>query len=333
QFHVDGLRVDAVASMLYLDYSRAPGEWLRNRYGGRENLEAIDFLRTVNEVVQTEHPGCVTIAEESTAWPGVTKPVREGGLGFTFKWNMGWMHDTLAYFRTDPVYRSYHHDQLTFAMMYEYSEHFIMPLSHDEVVHGKGSLLNKMPGDPWQKFANLRLLFAYMYTRPGKQLLFMGSELAQGREWNHDTSLDWHLAGEPLHAGLGRFLEALGRFYLAHPPCWRHDPDPEGFRWIECCDKVHSVTSYLRFDGPRHVAVALNLTPVPRPDYRLGVPAGGEYQVVLDSDDPAFGGSAMETPRRYRTEPVAWHGFPQSICVTLPPLGALVLAPDGGGAG
>src|SRR6185295_1140291 len=262
-FHVDGLRVDAVASMLYLDYSRREGEWLPNRYGGRENLEAVDFLRALNDAVATECPGTMVIAEESTAWPGVTRPTATGGLGFTFKWNMGWMHDTLNYFAHDPVHRAWHHDQLTFAMLYEWSERYVNPLSHDEVVHGKRSLFDKMPGDEWQKFANLRLLLAYQYTRPGKVLLFMGAELAQEREWNHQQSLDWHLADDPRRAGLSRFLADLGRLTRDTPALWRGDPDPESFAWIDCTDRHNSVVSFVRRDGGAHVVVVLNLTPVP----------------------------------------------------------------------
>ncbi|MBV9881243.1 MAG: 1,4-alpha-glucan branching protein GlgB [Gemmatirosa sp.] len=327
EFHVDGLRVDAVASMLYLDYSRAPGQWLRNKYGGRENLDAIEFLRAVNHAVRTDYPGCMTIAEESTAWPGVTKPVGEGGLGFSFKWNMGWMHDTLEYFAIDPLYRSHHHDRLTFAMMYEYSERFIMPLSHDEVVHLKGSLLQKMPGDAWQKFANLRLLLAYLFTRPGKKLVFMGTELATPREWNHDQSLDWHLAEEPMRASFGAFVAALGTFYRGSSPLWRHDHDWTGFRWIDVGDRQNSVVSYVRWDGSDHVVVVLNLTPVPRASYRVGVPAGGDYALALSSDDRAFGGSGYGAFDRVAAEAVPFHGHEYSVELTLPPLGALVLVP------
>jgi 1,4-alpha-glucan branching enzyme len=327
EFHVDGLRVDAVASMLYLDYSRKEGEWLPNRYGGRENLEAIDFFRTLNEVVRIEHPGCMMIAEESTSWPGVTQPATQGGLGFTFKWNMGWMHDTLSYFARDPVHRRYHHDTLTFAMLYEHSERFVMPLSHDEVVHGKGSLFNKMPGDTWQKFANLRLLLAYQYTRPGKMLLFMGTELAPEREWNHETSLDWHLADDPQRAALQQYLADLGRLYLELPELWRKDPDPEGFAWIDCSDRDNSVIAYLRRDGERHLVVVLNLTPVPRENYRIGAPHAGLYVERLSSDDRRYGGSELETQAEVHTEPVAFHGYAQSLRLRLPPLGALILVP------
>jgi 1,4-alpha-glucan branching enzyme len=327
-FHVDGLRVDAVASMLYLDYSRREGEWLPNRYGGRENLEAIAFLRAMSDAVAAECPGAVMIAEESTAWPGVTRPTVVGGLGFSFKWNMGWMHDTLNYWSHDPVHRSWHHDQLTFAMLYEWSERYLNPLSHDEVVHGKGSLLQKMPGDEWQKLANLRLLLAYQYARPGKVLLFMGTELAPWREWNHQQSLDWHLAQDPRRAGLARFLADLGRVVQDTPALWRGDPDPESFAWIDCTDRQNSVVSFVRRDGDAHVVVVLNLTPVPRDDYRIGLPQTGTYHRLLSSDDAIYGGSGYDTPARLVTEPVAWHGHPQSARFRLPPLAALLLAPE-----
>jgi 1,4-alpha-glucan branching enzyme len=325
EFHADGLRVDAVASMLYLDYSRKAGEWIPNRYGGRENLEAINFLTALNTMVPDEAPGCFTVAEESTAWPGVTKPIHDGGLGFTLKWNMGWMHDTLRFFARDPIHRGYHLDDLTFAMLYEYSEHFLMPLSHDEVVHGKGSLLNKMAGDSWQKFANLRLLYAYLYTRPGKKLLFMGCEFGQEREWSHDRSLDWHLAGEPLRGGLMRYLEELGALYRRSQSMWRSDADPGGFRWIECEDRQNCVLSYLRRDGDQYAVVVCNLTPVPRDGYRLGVPEAGAFTIALSSDEPRFGGSGYPYRPRLESEPVAWQGFTQSIALTLPPLGAVML--------
>ncbi len=330
EFHADGLRVDAVASMLYLDYSRREGEWVPNVYGGRENLEALGFLRAVSDAVRQDAPGAVTVAEESTAWPGVTRPTVEGGLGFTFKWNMGWMHDTLEYFRKEPVHRRYHQDQLTFAMLYEHSERFVMPLSHDEVVHGKGSLLGKMPGDRWQQFANLRLLYTYMYTRPGKQLLFMGSELAPDAEWNHDVSLDWHLTADPSRAGLLAFFEDLGRLYRETPVLWRADPDPEGFAWIDCADRENSVVSYVRRAAGAFLVVVLNLTPVPREDYRIGVPLPGRYACRFSSDDPRYGGSEFETPPAVDAEPVGFHGYPQSVRLRLPPLGALVLSPDAG---
>jgi 1,4-alpha-glucan branching enzyme len=327
EFHIDGLRVDAVASMLYLDYSRKEGEWTPNPQGGRENLEAIDFLQTVNDVVAVEQPGCFTVAEESTAWTGVTAPVRQGGLGFTFKWNMGWMHDTLAYFGRDPIHRGHHHDQLTFAQIYEHTERFIMPLSHDEVVYGKRSLLQKMPGDEWQKYANLRTLLTYQYTRPGKQLLFMGTELAPEREWNHDAALEWHLAEDPPRMKLARFLEGLNRLYRDTPCLWRSDPDPHGFRWIDCTDREHSVVSYERRFADEHVLVVLNLTPVPRPDYRIGAPQAGGYRERFSSDSPQYGGSDFDTLAEIETDQIPYHGYPQSLLLHLPPLGALILSP------
>ena len=331
EFHVDGLRVDAVASMLYLDYSRKAGQWLRNRLGGRENLEAIDFLREVNELVRIEQPGCMTIAEESTAWPGVTRPAQEGGLGFTFKWNMGWMHDTLAYFARDPVHRRHHQDQLTFAMLYEHTERFIMPLSHDEVVHLKRSLLDKMPGDVWQKFANLRTLIAYQYTRPGKKLVFMGTEIGQWNEWNHDESIDWHLAEEPLHSGLMTFVREIGAFYRSQSALWRRDPEHDGFSWIDVADKSNSVLSYVRRDGVDHVVTVLNLTPVPREDYRIGAPEAVPYRVALTTDDPAFGGGGWAPQKIVRPEPTPFHGYQQSMRLNLPALGTVILAPERGG--
>ena len=327
EFHVDGLRVDAVASMLYLDYSRKEGEWVPNPYGGREDLDAIAFLRALNDAVREDAPGCITVAEESTAWPGVTRPTAVGGLGFTFKWNMGWMHDTLAYFVRNPVHRRHHQDQLTFAMLYEHSERFVMPLSHDEVVHGKGSLLAKMPGDPWQRFANLRLLYTYMYTRPGKQLLFMGSELAPLSEWNHDASLDWHLVQDPLRAGLARFFEDLGRLYREAPALWRSDPDPEGFAWIDCADRENSVVAYLRRTGDELLIVVLNFTPVPREHYRVGTPVPGRHVCRFSSDDPRYGGSQFEALDVIDAEPTPFHGHQQSLVLRLPPLAALVLTP------
>ncbi|HEU5041174.1 MAG TPA: 1,4-alpha-glucan branching protein GlgB, partial [Gemmatimonadales bacterium] len=326
EFHVDGLRVDAVASMLYLDYSRKEGEWLPNRFGGREDLEAVEFLRMLNTTVAEAHPGCFTVAEESTSWPRVSGPVGEGGLGFTFKWNMGWMHDTLSYFRLDPVYRRYHHELLTFGMMYEYSEHFIMPLSHDEVVHGKGTLLSRMPGDAWQQFANLRALLVYQYTRPGKPLLFMGAELGSRREWNHDLSLDWHLLAQPLHSGLDRFVADLGGLYRERAELWRGDPDPAGFTWLDADDREHSVYGYLRRDGDRAVVVLLNLTPVPRHDYRAGAPHPGSYRLLLSSDHSRYGGGGFGVVDRVATEPLPWQGQPCSFRIGLPPLGGLVLA-------
>jgi 1,4-alpha-glucan branching enzyme len=327
-FHVDGLRVDAVASMLYRDYGREAGAWLRNRFGGNENLEAIELLRALNTVVAETHPGVITVAEESTTWPRVTHPVSEGGLGFTFKWNMGWMHDTLDYFAVDPFFRKGAQDRLTFAMMYEYSERFVNALSHDEVVHLKRSLLGKMPGDAWQRFANLRTLLAYAVTRPGKTMLFMGFELATPWEWNDDASLPWHLLEEPEHAAVHAFVRALGALYREHACFWRADHDPAGFSWIDCSDKEQSVVSYVRRDGDAHAVVVLNLTPVVRHDYRIGAPIAGAYRVALSSDDAAFGGSGTVVPELVETTTEAWHGFEQSMMLTLPPLSAVVLLPE-----
>ncbi|MFO7179740.1 MAG: 1,4-alpha-glucan branching protein GlgB [Pseudomonadota bacterium] len=326
EFHVDGLRVDAVASMLYLDYSRRGGEWMPNPFGGRENLEAIDFLREVNTVIEREVPGAFTVAEESTAWGGVTRPASEGGLGFTFKWNMGWMHDTLAFFSKEPIHRKYHVDQLTFAMLYEYTESFINSISHDEVVHGKGALIEKMPGDLWQKLANVRLLLTYQYTRPGKQLVFMGAEFGQHSEWNCDASIDWHLAEEPQRRALMDFIAELGRLYRSTPAFWRSDTHPESFEWIDCSDRENTVLSYLRRDGNDFVVVVLNFTPVPRDNYRIGVPVAGRYVERLSSDDLRFGGSEYETLAVVEADPIPTHGRPYSVKLRIPPLGALVLA-------
>jgi 1,4-alpha-glucan branching enzyme len=328
EFHVDGLRVDAVASMLYLDYSRNAGEWVPNRYGGRENLEAIDFLRDMNQVVGEDAPGCVTIAEDSTAWPGVTRSIRSGGLGFTFKWNMGWMHDTLGYFERDPLYRRHHQNELTFAMMYEHSEHFIMPLSHDEMVHLKGSLYGKMPGDHWQKLANLRTLLTYQVTRPGKSLVFMGTELAEPNEWNHDQSLNWHLREQPERAAFEAFVARLGEVYRAHPALWRDDPQPHGFEWIDVSDREHSVLSYLRWASDEHVVVVLNLTPQPHPGYRIGVPEMAVYERALTTDDPAWGGSGFGERSPLPAHDIPYHGRRYSIELDLPPLSAVVLIPN-----
>jgi len=328
QYHIDALRVDAVASMIYLDYSRKPGEWIPNRYGGRENLDAITLLKKLNELVYGRFPGCFTIAEESTAWGGVTSPTYLGGLGFGFKWNMGWMHDTLLYFSKDSVHRRFHHNNLTFSMLYEYTENFINPLSHDEVVHGKRSLLSKMPGDTWQKFANLRLLIAYMYTRPGKKLLFMGTELAPWNEWYHAESLDWRLAEDPTRQGFQKFLEDLGRMYLNEKPLWQ-DHSPKGFRWIDCNDSDTGVVSYLRINGEDHLAIVLNLTPVVRDNYRIGVPAAGVYSEIFNSDSSSYGGSNVGNMGRAVAEPIPCHGYPQSLGLTLPPLAALVFSPRG----
>jgi 1,4-alpha-glucan branching enzyme len=329
EFHIDALRVDAVASMLYLDYSRKEGEWMPNPYGGRENVDAIDFLRQVNTAIREEVPGAFTVAEESTAWGGVTRPPSEGGLGFTFKWNMGWMHDTLNFFTKEPVHRKHHVDQLTFSMLYEYTERFINSISHDEVVHGKGALIEKMPGDFWQKLANLRLLFAYQYTRPGKQLVFMGTEFAQHNEWNHDASIDWHIADHPQRAALQQYLAELARYYHQTPALWRSDPDPQGFEWIDCSDKDNTVLSYLRKDGDKFVIVVLNFTPVPRNGYRIGVPKSGRYVERLSSDDQRFGGSEYRTLAVVQADPVPTHNREWSVALNVPPLGALILEPTG----
>ncbi|RJP34602.1 MAG: 1,4-alpha-glucan branching protein GlgB [Phycisphaerales bacterium] len=330
EFHIDGLRLDAVASMLYLDYSRRHGEWLPNQHGGNENIEAIEFLRAMNHIVKEECPGCFTVAEESTAWGGVTRPIEAGGLGFAFKWNMGWMHDTLVYFSKDPVHRKYHHDQLTFAMIYEHSERFVMPLSHDEVVHGKQALLEKMPGDLWQKFANLRLLLTYQYTRPGKKLLFMGTELAPYEEWRYDTSLPWHLEGEERRVGLQNFMRALGRLYLKTRCLWRSDPDPWTCSWIDCSDHENSVVSYYRRDEDRLAVIVLNMTPVPRRDYRVGAPEPGRYELALSSDALEFGGSGYAVPDGVDSNPIGMHGCPESINLALPPLAGVVYLHGGG---
>jgi 1,4-alpha-glucan branching enzyme len=325
RYHVDGLRVDAVASMLYLDYSRRAGEWTPNRYGGNENLEAIAFLREMNEKVYAAHPGAVTIAEESTAFPGVSRPTYLGGLGFGFKWDMGWMHDTLAYFGEDPVHRRYHHDKLTFRGLYKDTEHFVLPLSHDEVVHGKGSLLGKMPGDEWQRFANLRILFAEMYTQPGKKLLFMGSELAPMQEWDHDRPLPWDSADDGLRAGFGRFLADLGALYRSAPALWAADVEPEGFAWIDASDVEASVYSYIRRAGAEVVVVVLNMTPVPRHAYRLGVPSAGPWEEALNTDSAHYGGSNLGNLGGVLAGEPGWHGQPASAELTLPPLSALIL--------
>jgi 1,4-alpha-glucan branching enzyme len=329
-FHVDGLRVDAVASMLYLDYSRGEGEWVPNEYGGRENLEAVDFLKQMNEAVHTEHPGALTIAEESTAWPMVSRPVHLGGLGFSMKWNMGWMHDTLHYASVDPLFRIYHHHHMTFSLMYAFSENFVLPLSHDEVVHGKGSLLNKMPGDRQAKLAHLRLLYGYMWAHPGKKLLFMGGEFGQEREWNHDRGLDWDLLrGDAGHAGLERWVGDLNRLLRAEPALHERDFDSTGFEWIDCNDSEHSVLSLVRWDAARMrpVVAVFNFTPVVRHAYRIGVPVEGEWREVLNSDAAGYGGGGQGNSGELRSESVASHGRPQSLVLTLPPLGALLLRP------
>jgi len=327
EFHLDGLRVDAVASMLYLDYSRREGEWVTNRFGGRENLEAIEFIKEVNAVLYRHHPGVMLVAEESTSWPAVSRPTYLGGLGFGFKWNMGWMNDTLAYFSQDPVHRRWHHHELTFALLYAFTENFILPISHDEVAHGKGSLLGKMPGDRWQQFANLRALLAWMWAHPGRPLLFMGGEIAQNDEWNHDTSVDWHLAGYPEHAAMQALVRALNTTYRAEPALWQQDFDWGGFRWIDPDDSAHSVLSFLRFPASagRPVACLANLTPVPRHDYRIGLPHPGRWVEILNSDRAEFGGSNMLVGA-VTAEAPGWNNLDYSAPVTLPPLGVLWLA-------
>ncbi len=327
-YHADGLRVDAVASMLYLDYSRKDGEWIPNQYGGRENLEAVAFLRRLNEESYRDRPGVVTIAEESTAWPMVSRPTWLGGLGFGMKWDMGWMHDTLHYFERDPVFRKHEHHDLTFRGIYAFSENFVLPLSHDEVVHGKGSLLGRMPGDEWQQFANLRLLFGYQFAQPGKKLIFMGGEFGQWREWHHDRSLDWHLLEDPRHRGLQRWVRDLNTCYRAHPAFYELDNDPAGFSWIDCNDADQSVLLLLRRPAEGGDAAALviacNFTPVPRHNYRIGVPSAGHWQEVLNSDATLYGGSGQGNMGGLDAAPVTQHGYPQSLNATLPPLALVV---------
>ena len=328
EFHVDALRVDAVASMLYLDYSRKPGEWTPNVHGGRENLEAIAFLRELNEMVHADFPGALTIAEESTAWPMVSRPTWLGGLGFSMKWNMGWMNDSLDYMRHDPVHRRFHHERLTFGQLYAYSENFLLPLSHDEVVHGKGSLVGKMPGDEWQRFANLRLLLAYQMTAPGKKLQFMGAEFGQTGEWRSGEELPWHLLQYPLHAGTRRLVAELNRLYVSEPALHELDFSPDGFQWIDCHDADQSVVSWLRRsrDG-RHAVVVLNFTPVPRNGYRLGVPIAQDYVERINTDSVHYGGTDLGNGGRVAGQAIPWMGFPASLTLTLPPLAALVLLP------
>ena len=325
RYHADGLRVDAVASMLYLDYSRKEGEWTPNRYGGRENLDAIDFLRRFNEEVYRNEPGAETIAEESTAWPMVTRPTWVGGLGFGMKWDMGWMHDTLEYMKLDPVHRKFHHDKLTFRMLYAFSENYVLPLSHDEVVHLKGSLLTKMPGDDWRRFANLRLLYSWMWAQPGKKLLFMGGEFGQWREWNHDAELDWELLGADLHAGVQRWVRDLNRLYAAERALHELDFEPAGFSWIDCADFERSVVSLLRRGTAEDdvVAAVFNFTPVPRYGYRIGVPRAGLWKEIANSDAADYGGSGVGNLGGCEAVEVAAHGHPASMEVTLPPLGAV----------
>ncbi|MET0430129.1 MAG: 1,4-alpha-glucan branching enzyme, partial [Microvirga sp.] len=326
-YHLDGLRVDAVASMLYLDYSRRHGEWVPNRHGGNENLEAIAFLRRMNEAAYAHAPGIVTIAEESTAWPGVSHPTYTGGLGFGFKWNMGWMHDTLRYVGRDPIHRGHHHTDLTFGLLYAFTENFVLPLSHDEVVHGKGSLLSRMPGDRWQKFANLRAFFGFMWAHPGKKLLFMGGEFAQEREWNHDISLDWHLLADPDHAGIRNLIRDLNHVYRRSPALYERDAEASGFRWLVADDSQNSVVAWMRRGDSDHqlVIVVTNFTPVPRMDYRIGVPAKGFYVEAINTDAQAYGGSNMGNLGGMVAEEVPSHGQPWSLPLVLPPLATLYL--------
>ena len=333
EYHVDGLRVDAVASMLYLDYSREEGEWLPNERGSNENLEAIAFLQKMNELVYEHAPGAVTIAEESTAWPMVSRPVYMGGLGFGYKWNMGWMHDSLEYMQEDPLHRSYHHDKLTFSLVYSFNENFVLPLSHDEVVHGKGTLIGRMPGDEWQKFANLRAYYGFMYSHPGKQLLFMGGEIAQDREWNHDIGLDWNLLDEPLHAGVQSLIRGLNALYKDTPALYEVDFEPAGFEWIEGGDKANSVVSFLRRPSEMreedYAVVVCNFTPVVREDYRIGVPSPGTYIEALNTDDGTYGGSGVNNGGPIEAEEVPSHGQPYSLSLRLPPLATMILRRSG----
>jgi 1,4-alpha-glucan branching enzyme len=328
EFHADGLRVDAVASMLYLDYSRKDGEWSPNRYGGRENLEAVEFLKEFNTIVYGQHPGVMTIAEESTSWPAVSRPVHLQGLGFGFKWNMGWMHDTLQYMSKEPVYRQWHHHQMTFSTVYAWSENFVLPISHDEVVHGKGSLAGKMPGDTWQRLANVRALLAFMWAHPGKQLLFMGSELADDREWNESSGLDWGLLQDPARAGVQRLLRDLNTAYRATPALWTQDTRPEGFRWISAEDSAHNVFSFVRVAADGSTMVCLvNFAAIPHENYRIGLPSSGPWTEMVNTDAEVYGGSGVGNLGRVEAEDVPWHGLPASVALRVPPLGALWLTP------
>ncbi len=328
EFHIDGLRVDAVASLIYLDYSREEGEWIPNKYGGNENLEAIDFIRELNSVTHGEFPGTLILAEESTAWPQVTKPTWVGGLGFSMKWNMGWMHDTLKYMHEDPVHRKFHHDILTFGLLYAFHENFVLPFSHDEVVHGKNSLLNKMPGNEWQRFANLRLLYTYMFTYPGKKLLFMGCEFGQGSEWNHNQALDWYVLEYASHRGVRDLIQDLNSLYVKSPELHFYDFDAQGFQWIDCHDHEQSVISYIRKSKDKFFVIVLNFTPVKRENYRIGVPHEGEYKEIINSDSSYYGGSNVGNDTSVSAEFKAWMGFPYSLKLTLPPLGGIILSPE-----
>ncbi len=330
KYHVDGLRTDAVASMLYLDYGRREGQWIPNRYGGKENLEAIDFLRQLNETTHAAFPGTLMIAEESTAWPQVSRPTYVGGLGFDLKWNMGWMHDVLDYMSQDPVFRSYRHNEITFSLVYAFSENFVLPLSHDEVVYGKQSLLSKMPGDEWQKFANLRLLYGFMFGHPGKKHLFMGGEFGQRNEWNHEASLDWHLLRDPMHAGLSRWVRDLNTLYRGDPALHELDCDAAGFEWIDCTDSQRSVLTFLRRSSKSDglLLFACNFTPVVRQNYRVGVPLDTVWQEILNSDAPLYGGSGQGNWGGLPASPLPVHGRPFSLSMTLPPLAVVVFRPD-----
>jgi 1,4-alpha-glucan branching enzyme len=329
EFHIDGLRVDAVASMLYLDYSRQEGQWLPNQYGGRENLDAVRFLQELNATVYKRHPGVVMVAEESTAWPGVTRPTHLGGLGFGFKWNMGWMHDTLHYLSREPIHRSFHHNEITFSLVYAWSENFVLPLSHDEVVHGKGSLWQRMPGDDWNKAAGLRSLLAFMWAHPGKQLLFMGGEFGQRDEWSEGRSLDWHLLESPLHGGLHRLIGDLNRVYRGSPALYSADNRPEGFSWIDANDSAGNVLSFLRIgeDGSVLVCVA-NFAGMPHHDYRVGLPVAGRWREVVNTDSEVYGGSGVGNLGVVHAQEHPWHGRPASAVLQLPPAGVLWLAPE-----
>ena len=330
RYHIDGLRVDAVASMLYLDYGRKAGEWIPNQFGGNENLAAVDFLKELNVLVHQEHPGAITIAEESTAWPGVSKPTYTGGLGFTFKWNMGWMHDNLEYFSLDPVHRKHHQNKITFGLVYAFHENFVLVLSHDEVVHGKKSLIDKMPGDDWQRFANLRALYGFMYGHPGKKMLFMGGEFGQWWEWNHDDSLQWHLCQYGPHAGLQRYVRDLNWLYRNEPALYEVDFDWTGFQWIDFHDAENSVIAFMRKakDQTHTVLCICNFTPVPRHEYRIGVPSLGWYRELMNSDAEAYGGSNLGNGGRVMADPIESHGLPNSISLILPPLSVLYLKAD-----
>ncbi|VAW73955.1 1,4-alpha-glucan (glycogen) branching enzyme, GH-13-type [hydrothermal vent metagenome] len=325
EMHIDGLRVDAVASMLYLDYSRDPGDWIPNEYGGRENLDAIHFLKYLNQVTHAEQPGSIIIAEESTDWPQVTRPIDNGGLGFSMKWNMGWMHDMLDYMSKEPVHRKFHHNQLTFGLLYTFSENFVLPFSHDEVVHGKGAMIDKMPGDSWQRFANLRLLYTYMFCYPGKKLLFMGCEFGQYAEWNFDTSLDWDLLKQEHHQGLKQLVHDLNHIYCEYPALHSKDFDADGFRWIDCNDADNSLLSFTRQSGDQTVISVFNFTPIPREGFRLGVPGDGEYRLILNSDASYYCGSNLPVWGYHQAESTPWMNQQQSIVIDLPPLAGLVL--------